>query len=168
MSAPDFELRQKGMLTELLEEGSPYGPVHRLWFDGAGSQRPAALLDPATQAKYFDSCFELIRTTSPDTLISPYRGDVCISTGRYNNLFAAVPIPTASRSNGGERERECLQSRPCGGQLVHERGPEAELVRLDSVREIHRDRPILSPDRNAWRDDARGPRRSAATRRAAP
>ena len=105
MSAPDFELRQKGMLTELLEEGSLYGPVHRLWFDGAGSQRPAALLDPATQAKYFDSCFELIRTTSPDTLISPYRGDVCISTGRYNNLFAAVPIPTASRSNGGERER---------------------------------------------------------------
>lgn len=30
----EYMRRQKGMLTELLHEGSPYGPVNRLWFDG--------------------------------------------------------------------------------------------------------------------------------------
>ena len=79
VSAPEFEARQKGMLTELLQPGSPYGPVHRLWFDGSGNQRPKSLLK--NYAGYYDSCFELIRTVSPHTLISPYRGDVCISTG---------------------------------------------------------------------------------------
>ena len=44
VSAREFETRQKGMLTELLAPGSQYGPVHRLWFDGSGSQRPKALL----------------------------------------------------------------------------------------------------------------------------
>ena len=92
VSAESFMERQKGMLTELLEPGSPYGPVHRLWFDGNGDQRPKAIL--ANYSDYYDSCFELIRQTSPQTLISPYRGDICISTGSlYTNKG---PAPNSS------------------------------------------------------------------------
>ena len=92
VSAESFMERQKGMLTELLAPGSPYGPVHRLWFDGNGIQRPKAILH--NYSSYYDSCFELVRRTSPHTLISPYRGDICISTGSlYTN---AGPAPNSS------------------------------------------------------------------------
>eukprot|EP00035_Acanthoeca_spectabilis_P019488 m.426235 g.426235 ORF g.426235 m.426235 type:complete len:476 (-) comp16862_c0_seq31:140-1567(-) len=96
VTAETFMAKEKGMLTELLSDGSPYGPVHRLWFDGAGSQRPAGLLK--NYSEYYDSCFQLIRTLSPQTLISPYRGDVCMSTGSlYTN---SGPAPNSSDSSG--------------------------------------------------------------------
>eukprot|EP00038_Savillea_parva_P005285 m.150703 g.150703 ORF g.150703 m.150703 type:complete len:549 (-) comp11686_c1_seq4:98-1744(-) len=95
LSAAEFETANHGMLQELLHPDSPYGPVHRLWFDGAGSQRPKALLN--NYSAYYDGCFELIRTLSPNTLISPYRGDVCSSTGSlYTNTG---PQPNSSDSS---------------------------------------------------------------------
>jgi len=83
----EYMRRQKGMLTELLHEGSPYGPVNRLWFDGiipSNQYRPGYLVK--NYSDYYDDCFKLVREVSPNTLISPYRGDVCSSIGSlYTN-----------------------------------------------------------------------------------
>jgi len=82
---------QKGILRELLEPGSPYGPVNRFWFDGVipdsangGDFRPGYL---ATNYTFFyDEVFALVRELSPDTLISSMRGDVCNNVGTlYTN-----------------------------------------------------------------------------------
>ena len=70
------------------------------WFDGRGNQRQPRALTPErlqkNYAAYYDSCFELVRKTSPHTLILPYRGDVCTSTGSlYMNNG---PKPNSSNS----------------------------------------------------------------------
>jgi hypothetical protein len=70
---------QKGMLTELLKPGSPYGPVHRLWFDGVkqnsptnGDFRPGYL--SKNYSGFYDDVYKLIRKISPPTLIGASRG----------------------------------------------------------------------------------------------
>jgi hypothetical protein len=98
VSAEEFISRQHGMLTELLAAESAYGPIHRLWFDGAGSHRPAALLN--NYSAYYTSCFELIRKLSPSTLISPYRGDICMSTGSLYTSTGPKPNSTDSSTCG--------------------------------------------------------------------
>jgi hypothetical protein len=99
----EYMAAEKGMLTELLSPGSPYGPVSRLWFDGvlknsvaSGDFRPGYL--GTNYSDYYDDCFRLIRTLSPQTLISSYRGDVCANTGSlYTN---DGPQPNGTNSSG--------------------------------------------------------------------
>ncbi len=63
----DFVRRQVGMVTEVLTE---YGPVNRFWFDGTSSN-PCP-----TTTNLWDQVYKTIRTVSPDTMITAYRGDV--------------------------------------------------------------------------------------------
>ena len=67
---------QKGMLTEILSPGSPYGPVDRLWFDAVLMASPPHSFRPGrlntNYSTYYDEVFALIRELSPETLISPY------------------------------------------------------------------------------------------------
>lgn len=85
------------MIHEVLTE---YGPVHRFWFDGTSDyQVRPCLPDPArsspsgsfllqgNRTELWEAVYDTIRTTSPSTLISAYRGDVCASTGSlyYND-----------------------------------------------------------------------------------
>lgn len=85
---PDTYLeRQLGMLTELMEE---YGPVHRFWFDGLGIMRP----NGTNTTEVYSRAFELVRTASPSTLISPYHGDVCNTIGTLYTRSAPVPNST--------------------------------------------------------------------------
>ena len=79
----EFMRRQVGMLHEVLTE---YGPVNRFWFDG--TRRVPADLDVD---KLWQAVYEEIRTTSPETMISAYRGDVCASTGSLYTSDSAAP-----------------------------------------------------------------------------
>lgn len=96
VDAQEYARRELGMLTELLHPGSPYGPVHRLWFDGvlSGPFRPPPL--DTNYTEYYDSVYRLVRSTSPDTLISPYRGDVCSSIGSLYTSGGPAPNSTNS------------------------------------------------------------------------
>lgn len=79
--------KQLGMITELLEE---YGPVNRFWFDGIGIMRP----NGTDSAMVHQRAVDLIREKSPETLISPYMGDVCATTG---SLYTSMgPKPNSS------------------------------------------------------------------------
>jgi alpha-L-fucosidase len=102
VSKPEFVARQKGMLKEVLEN---YGPVNRLWFDGpGGSLRPSGLENPDEYHAYYDDCFKLIRETSPNTLLSPKRGDVCASTGSLYTTTGPAPNSTDSTPCGENSE----------------------------------------------------------------
>eukprot|EP01065_Artemidia_motanka_P032943 TRINITY_DN39921_c0_g1_i1.p1 TRINITY_DN39921_c0_g1~~TRINITY_DN39921_c0_g1_i1.p1 ORF type:complete len:524 (+),score=162.30 TRINITY_DN39921_c0_g1_i1:65-1573(+) len=72
-SPAEFIKRQVGMVSEVLAE---YGPVHRFWFDGT-TGIPAG----TSKNELWGKVYAQIREQSPSTLISPYRGDVCASTG---------------------------------------------------------------------------------------
>merc|ERR1719240_2351781 len=73
------------MVHEVLTQ---YGPVNRFWFDGTRGA-PAG----TDMGKLWDRVYSEIRTTSPSTLISSYRGDVCASTG---SLYTNAGPPTNS------------------------------------------------------------------------
>jgi len=81
LNEEQYMAAQKGILTELLAPGSPYGPVNRLWFDGVlgdsagGDFRPGYL--GTNYSFFYDEVFELVRKLSPGTLISSQRGDIC-------------------------------------------------------------------------------------------
>lgn len=78
VTAEEMIKREVGMVHEVLTE---YGPVHRFWFDGT-SDFP----DKSKSGQLWDEVYKTIRTTSPNTMISSYRGDVCASTGSlYTN-----------------------------------------------------------------------------------
>jgi alpha-L-fucosidase len=81
-----FIEREVGMLTEVL---TSYGPVNRFWFDGT-IDLPKGTNETALWARVYDT----IRTLSPPTLISAYRGDVCATTGSL--LTRAGPSPNSS------------------------------------------------------------------------
>jgi len=96
-SVEEYTRRQLGMLTEVLTD---YGPVNRLWFDGLGSMRPAGTSPSAV----YDKAFQLVRSLSPSTLISPYRGDVCTTTGSLYSNSGPPPNTTTSASCGAFSE----------------------------------------------------------------
>ena len=103
------------MIREVLQQ---YGPVNRFWFDGTSSH-PAgtnmtdlwgrvydAIRTDSPQASYFS--ISSTRSSNPaslaisypssQTIISPYRGDVCATTGTlYTN--AGPPTNTSDTSN---------------------------------------------------------------------
>ena len=98
VDAAEFEARQLGMLSELLAH---YGPVSRLWFDGgpAGCRpSPEARPNGTDCAALYRKAFALIRRESPGTLISPYHGDVCATTGSLYTRSA--PRPNSSDPAG--------------------------------------------------------------------
>ena len=85
-------------MKELISE---YGPVDRFWFDGT-SLHPQDL----DTDKLWDDVYGLLRTDSPNTMIGPYRGDVCMSTGSL--YLNDGPLPNSSNT------RTCAQSNPRG------------------------------------------------------
>jgi alpha-L-fucosidase len=120
---------QKGMLTELLEEGSPYGPVHRLWFDGVlnnstfnGAFRPGYLGD--NYSGYYDDVFKLIRKISPSTLIGAQRGDVCANVGSlYTNDGPAANGTNSTSCSAGSETGEYFHPNELHGVTMQE-GPD--------------------------------------------
>lgn len=89
----EFIQRQIGMVHEVLTE---YGPVNRFWFDGTSNHPKGLNVDDL-----WDRVYHEIRTTSPATLISPKRGDVCASTGSlYMNQGPAPNSSDPSRCEG--------------------------------------------------------------------
>jgi alpha-L-fucosidase len=85
-SGAEFTRRQVGMIREVLTE---YGPVHRFWFDGSQVCPPDTNLN-----SLWSQVFETIRTLSPSTLISPYRGDICSTTGSLYTANGPAPNST--------------------------------------------------------------------------
>lgn len=85
----EFISRQIGMVHEVLTE---YGPVNRFWFDGTSSVPKGTDMTDLWQRVYQE-----IRTTSPDTLITAGRGDVCSSTG---SLYSGNGPPPNSTDIG--------------------------------------------------------------------
>jgi alpha-L-fucosidase len=79
--------RELGMLREVL---AAYGPVHRFWFDGT-SNLPGGV---AKLDKLWRQVYQTVRSNSPATLVSSYRGDVCAAVGSlYTN---GGPAPNSS------------------------------------------------------------------------
>jgi alpha-L-fucosidase len=81
-----FIEREIGMLKEVLTR---YGPVNRFWFDGT-----ADLPKGTNATELWTRVYDTIRTLSPPTIISAYRGDVCATTGSL--LTRAGPAPNTS------------------------------------------------------------------------
>ena len=92
----EFQKRQIAMITELMED---YGPINRFWFDGT-SNHPKDLDVKAL----WDETYQTIRTVSPSTIISPYRGDICASTGSLYTNNGPAPNTTDSSSCGKPSE----------------------------------------------------------------
>jgi hypothetical protein len=70
------------------------GPVHRFWFDGT-SDLPGG---PAKLRELWRRVYKEIRATSPATLISSYRGDVCASVGSLYTSSGPAPNSSADIS----------------------------------------------------------------------
>jgi alpha-L-fucosidase len=83
---PEFIRRQVGMIKEVLSE---YGPVNRFWFDGTKTVPKGT-----DEASLWKQVYEAIRTVSPDTMISSYRGDICASTGSLYMNSGPAPNST--------------------------------------------------------------------------
>jgi alpha-L-fucosidase len=81
-----FIRTQVGMMKEVLAN---YGPVSRMWFDGT-TGGPKGLNFTQLWAEVYDT----IRTASPATLISPYRGDICATTGSLYTSDGPEPNST--------------------------------------------------------------------------
>ena len=90
VTGDDFIQRQVGMIHEVLTD---YGPVNRFWFDGTKSVPKGTDID-----KLWHDVYAEIRTTSPTTLISSYRGDVCASTGSLYLSNGPEPNSTTDTS----------------------------------------------------------------------
>jgi alpha-L-fucosidase len=82
----EFTRRQVGMLHEVLTE---YGPVNRFWFDGTKDVPKGT-----DETALWEAVYGEIRTTSPSTMISAYRGDVCASTGSLYTSDGPAPNST--------------------------------------------------------------------------
>jgi alpha-L-fucosidase len=87
----DFIKRQVGMVTEVLTE---YGPVNRFWFDGTSSN-PCA-----TTTQLWDQVYKTIRTVSPWTMITAYRGDVCAAKNGQTLYTNDGPPPNSTDPSG--------------------------------------------------------------------
>ena len=93
-----FIAQQQGMLREVLTR---YGPVSRLWFDGT-TDAPQGI----NTTELWAQTYATIRLLSPATLISPYRGDICASTGTLYTSDGPAPnssdaSPCGKPSEGG-------------------------------------------------------------------
>jgi len=85
----EFIRRQVGMVKEVLLN---YGPVNRFWFDGT-----KGVPSGTNVSKLWSEVYSTIRTVSPNTLISAYRGDICASTG---SLFMNSGPPPNTTDTG--------------------------------------------------------------------
>ena len=98
LTPSEFEHRQLGMLSELMES---YGPVNRFWFDGGPANppdNPAARPMGTNCSQIYRHALDLIRDRSPDTLVSPYRGDICATT---QSLYTrSSPRPNSTDPSG--------------------------------------------------------------------
>lgn len=103
-SGPEFIRRQVGMVTEVLTE---YGPVNRFWFDGTSSM-PAG----TNKTELWNQVYETIRTVSPSTMITSYRGDVCTSNAGDTLYTNDGPPPNSTDTSGCQAHHE-------GGQYFH-------------------------------------------------
>ena len=91
-----FIARQQGMLREVIAH---YGPINRFWFDGTTDAPKGTNLTELWQRTY-----DTIRSLSPATLISPYRGDICASIG---SLYTSNgPAPNSSDASPCASPRE--------------------------------------------------------------
>ena len=70
------------MITEVLTD---YGPVNRFWFDGT-SGNPCKVVEGGVE-KLWQSVYNAIRTVSPGTMITSYRGDVCAADDGKGGFF---------------------------------------------------------------------------------
>ena len=86
LSGDAFIEAQVGMVKEVLAD---YGPVNRFWFDGTHHYP-----NGTNVTKLWSEVYQTIRTLSPPTLISPYRGDVCATTGSLYTRDAPAPNST--------------------------------------------------------------------------
>ena len=93
-----FIARQLGKLREVLTK---YGPVNRFWFDGTASA-PAG----TNMTELWEEAYREIRASSPSTIISPWRGDVCGYPGSlYTNGGPAPNSTDHSSCNSTFSER---------------------------------------------------------------
>ena len=103
-SGPEFIRRQVGMVTEVLTE---YGPVNRFWFDGTKSVPKGTDVNALWEAVY-----KTIRTVSPSTMITSYRGDVCAAKGGETLYTNDGPPPNSTDTSGCQPNHE-------GGKYFH-------------------------------------------------
>ena len=104
VDGPEFIRRQVGMVKEVLTR---YGPVNRFWFDGTSSfPQGGNITDLWVQV------YETIRTVSPDTMISSYRGDVCSAKGGATLYTNDGPPPNSTDTAGCQAQHE-------GGRYFH-------------------------------------------------
>ena len=106
-TADAFLASQLGMVREVLRA---YGPVNRFWFDGTKSTPCAG----AGKAALWDEIYHTIRSVSPATMISAYRGDVCAAQHGATLYTNDGPPPNSSDTSG------CQPPRPDGrGKYFH-------------------------------------------------
>ena len=101
---PEFIRRQVGMVTEVITH---YGPVNRFWFDGTKTV-PAG----TDQAELWKQVYETIRTLSPATMITAYRGDVCAAKNGATLYTNNGPPPNSTDTSGCADAEE-------GGKYFH-------------------------------------------------
>ena len=70
------------------------GPVNRFWFDGTSSN-PCA-----TTTELWDQVYKTIRTVSPWTMITAYRGDVCAAKNGQTLYTNDGPPPNSTDPSG--------------------------------------------------------------------
>lgn len=70
------------------------GPVNRFWFDGTSSN-PCA-----TTTELWDQVYKTIRTVSPWTMITAYRGDVCAAKDGQTLYTNDGPPPNSTDPSG--------------------------------------------------------------------
>ena len=90
------------------------GPVNRFWFDGGAADpkpNPTSRPNGTNCSAVYEKSFALIRSTSPATLISPYHGDICASTGSL--YTSAAPEPNSTDPRG------CTATASEQGQYFH-------------------------------------------------
>ncbi len=86
LTPEEFIVSQVGMVHEVL---TMYGPVNRFWFDGT-TGAPAG----TDMVQLWSRVYTEIRTTSPSTMIGPYRGDICAATTTLYTSNGPVPNST--------------------------------------------------------------------------
>lgn len=102
----DFIRRQVGMVTEVLTD---YGPVNRFWFDGTHSVPVGT-----NMTDLWDQVYKTIRTVSPSTMISSYRGDVCSAENGATTYTNNGPPPNSTDGSS------CLPNSAVGmGKYFH-------------------------------------------------